>query len=158
MGFLGTLSVNRVEWSRRFVVGMLWAIGLFDVVCGLRMLLGDAPWLQNGQGGPWLALPIDVQVQLATGPVALGLYRRIGAFWLHAGLVTLVWTWWVRRDWRGRTLLLMTYCLSGLGLGWCDATFAAGTDWGVFKQAIGGVWVIGLLAHGLSRPRPSAAT
>jgi hypothetical protein len=149
-------SPRQIELGRRFVLGLLFAIGLLDVACGLRMLLGSTPWLQNGQGAPWLALPVDVQAQLATGSIALGLYRRIGAFWLHAGLVTLAWTWWVRADWRGRTLLLLTYSVSGVGLGWCDSTFAAGTDWLVFKRAIGGAWTIALLVHFLLKPRSAA--
>jgi hypothetical protein len=149
-------SARQIELGRRFILGLLWAIGLFDVACGLRMLLGSTPWLQNGQEAPWLALPVAVQAQLATGPIALGLYRRIGAFWLHAGLVTLAWTWWVRADWRGRTLLLVTYSVSGLALGWCDSTFAAGTDWLVLKRAIGGAWAIALLAHFLLKPRGAA--
>jgi hypothetical protein len=148
-----TLPRPRAEQARLFVVGMLCLIGLFDVVSGLWMLLGHTPWLQNGQGGAWLSLPTDVQLRLADGPIALGLYRRIGAFWLHAGLVTLAWTWWVRDDWRGRTLLLATYCISGIGLGWCDNTFAAGTPWLMLKQGVGAVWVVGLVVHWYGRPR-----
>ena len=150
-----THTERRSEAARWFVIATLFAIGLFDVVCGLRMLLGDQPWLQNGQQAAWLALPPDVLAQLGTAPT-IGLFRRIGAFWLHAGLVTLAWTWWVRHDWRGRTLLLVTYSLSGIGLGWCDDTFAAGTDWLTFKRIVGGVWVLMLLAHFGFRPRVAA--
>jgi hypothetical protein len=34
-------------------------------------------------------------------------------------------------------VLIATCTLSGLGIAWCDDTFAAGTDWLLLKRAAG---------------------
>lgn len=94
-----------------------------------------------------MALPAQWRDSVETQTLALGLYRRIGAFWLHAGAVTVAWAWLSRRHRLGLSVLLATYSVTGMGIAYCDNTFAAGTTWQSMKQAVGACWVLALLLH-----------
>ncbi|MCB9781198.1 MAG: hypothetical protein H6742_21710 [Alphaproteobacteria bacterium] len=120
-------------------VAMLWIIGLYDVAVGAFMLLADHPGLAHGPGTLWVQAPDDA--------LTLSLFRRTGAFSLHAGVAMLVWSALGRTRPPVLLALLLTCAVTGMGFAWTDATFFADTPYRVVKQALGGVFGLALLAH-----------
>jgi hypothetical protein len=57
------------------------------------------------------------------------------------------WRWRVRHDGKRLSVLLGTYSVAGLGLGYCDNTFATVPSWHYLKQAFGVLWVAILVVH-----------
>lgn len=137
-----------MTFHRKIVLAILLLIGLFDLYCGLHTLFAAEPWLDNGMNDAWLRLPVALRNDVQLQAYALGPSRFLGAFRLYAGMVTCAWAWGARRDTRALTLLLATYTLAGLGLAWCDRTFATDINWQQLKQIFGFLWVVALLVHG----------
>ena len=122
----------------------------FDIDEGLPMDLGkavaDAPELAHGDDTVWAGLDAS-----AAGVHAA--LRRLGAFSLHSGAVTLVWTALAYRRPALRTWLLFTYLVTGLGFAWTDATYFAGTRYYLMKQILGGLFAAAMVVHFAARWR-----
>ncbi len=131
----------------RFVWIVLSLIGLYDLAVGAWLLTAAEPWRAHGPDTLWQATPeLLAQIPASTN-VFESLYRRMGAFSLHAGAVTVVWAFLARSNRPLRTALLVTYTLTGLGFGYTDGLFFAGTAYAQVKHLIGGLWVAALIVH-----------
>jgi hypothetical protein len=142
-------SSSPIRWtpSRAFVAGVVASVAMLDLGTGAWLLTADAPWLAHGSGTVWLDGSREVQESGPLATVLLSLWRRMGAFSVFAGITTLVWLWRGLRDRSTLTTLLIVYIVAGLGFGYTDNTFFAGTPYALFKQTIGGFWVTALALH-----------
>lgn len=135
---------------------VLVAIGIYDVAIGLVLLASATPWVAHGPGTSWMAMGAS----LGGGPlsdVTLGLFRRIGAFSLHSGAVTVVWAALGHAHPRVRTAQFVTYSLTGLAFGATDAAFFPGTAYLLAKRLIGVAFFGALVAHLVSGRKASGA-
>jgi hypothetical protein len=71
----------------RPVVALLLAIGLLDIVVGAWLLLSAEPWIAHGRGTLWLQAPALLEAHAEARSLLMSLFRRVGAFSLHAGVV-----------------------------------------------------------------------
>lgn len=126
----------------RFVLLVVILIGTLDFATGVYLLTAPTPWLAHGPETVWsLAAPG------APGELTMSLFRRVGAFSLYAGSVTLVWAWLGKSDRKLLSALLITYSVVGIAFAYADNAYFAGTAYLRVKQAIGGFWTAALIAH-----------
>ncbi len=71
---------------RTAVFAIIGVVALWDVAVGAWLFASPEPWLAHGADTAWARAGAD-------GALVMSLYRRMGAFSLHAGVVTLVWAW-----------------------------------------------------------------
>ena len=135
------------RWARRFVLAIVFGVAGFDIVSGIRLLTVDEPWLLAGYATSWNALPATVRADGGVRAFVAGPYRRVGAFSLHTGVVTLVWAILARNDRRLLTVLLVVYTLSGVVMFSVDWAYTRGTGYIVLKQVIGTLWAMAVMAH-----------
>ncbi len=132
--------------ARALVFSAVFVVALFDIVTGLRLMLSRTPYRAHGASGVW-AERTPAAWSGETEILLRSLYRRIGAFSFHAGVVTVVWAWMARNDPRWLSALLVTYALTGLGFLINDWTFFRGTKYFVWKQVLGTLWTLALVGH-----------
>lgn len=137
----------------RFVLLVVVLIGALDFATGVYLLASSEPWLAHGAATVWSLAAPDAPPELA-----LSLFRRMGAFSLYAGSVTLVWAWLGRSDRRLLSVLLVTYSVVGVAFAYADNAFFAGTAYLHVKQAIGAAWTAALVAHFWPRPKAPGQT
>lgn len=130
-----------------FVVAVVAAVGLLDVVTGLWLLFSQTPWTAHGPDTVWLQAPVIAGQAPEAGPLLDALFRRTGAFSLHAGVVTIVGAWLGRRHRTLMTGLLVVWMLDGLAFFFTDRAAFAGTPYLVAKQVIGSAWALAFVVH-----------
>lgn len=130
-----------------FIIAVVAGVALLDLGTGCWLLTSDAPWLAHGSGTVWLTGSEEVEQGRPLAPLLLSLWRRMGAFSIFAGITTLVWLWRGLRDRPTLTTLLVVYIIAGLGFGYTDSAFFAGTPYALFKQIVGVFWVTALGVH-----------
>lgn len=128
------------------VLSVVFLVALYDAVVGVRLLVSPAPYLVNGGDALW-AQRTPALWQGEAGPLLRSLYRRLGAFSLHTGVITAAWAWLGRDEPRLLTALLATYTLTGLAFFANDRTYFRGTRYFAQKQALGALWAAALLGH-----------
>lgn len=138
---------------RNAVLAIVCLVALYDVITGLRMLLSPEPWRAHGDSVWSNAGPAAAQLD-GIGELTMSLFRRVGAFSLHAGVVALVWAWLGRSDRRVLSALLLTYLATGVGFFATDAAYFRGTRYFLLKQAFGALWAVAAALHFAPRPRP----
>ena len=140
------------------VVALLLAIGLLDVATGGVLLLSPSPWQAHGPGTPWQLAPKILATSPEIAPLVLSLFRRVGAFSLHAGVITIVAALLGRADRRVLGVVLVTYSVTGAAFFLTDHAFFAGTPYFYAKQAIATLWTVALVVHFWPRKQPKAPT
>ena len=134
------------NWGPRLVTAAVMLVGAYDVLVGAVLLASSTPWIAHGPDTPWIALgatlhgaPLDV--------AAVGLFRRMGAFSLHAGVCTIVWAALAARRPSLQTAQFCTYLATGMGFALTDARYFAGTPYLMGKHIIGAVFFAAFLGH-----------
>jgi uncharacterized protein YjeT (DUF2065 family) len=130
-----------------FVVAIVAAVGLLDVVTGFWLLVSPTPWTAHGPGTVWLQAPDLVARAPEAASLIDALFRRTGAFSLHAGVVTIVAAWLGRRHRTLMTGLLVVWMIDGLAFFLTDRAAFAGTTYLVAKQVIGSAWALAFVVH-----------
>lgn len=125
--------------ARGVGTAVLLGIAAYDIAVGLWMLLADTPAAAHGPGTLWDDLPLDAATE--------SLLRRLGAFSLHAGLVTAAAAALTHRRPQLRSAMWALWAAGGIGFGWTDATFFANTPYHAVKTAIGAAFAVGVLLH-----------
>jgi len=128
------------------VLAVVFLVAVFDIAVGVRLLASRAPYLVNGVDALWAR----ESPRLYDGDAAAllrSLYRRLGAFSLHAGVSTVVWAWFGRDDARVLGALLVTYTLTGTAFFATDRAYFRGTRYFLVKQVFGALWAAALVAH-----------
>ena len=127
------------------VAAIVILVALYDVVVGLLMIFGPSPNLAHGSATLWAHAPE------AAGPegrlVLASLFARLGAFSLHAGIVSIAWCATAWRNRRAMGVLLVTYLVTGLAFFASDVRYFAGTPYFMVKQIFGGLWVLAVLMN-----------
>lgn len=126
----------------RFVLLVIVLIATLDFATGVFLLVSPQPWLAHGPDTLWSLNAAGTPPELA-----MSLFRRVGAFSLYAGSVTLVWAWLGKSDRKLLSALLITYSVVGVAFAYADNAYFAGTAYLKAKQAIGGAWTAALIAH-----------
>src|SRR4051812_41117248 len=127
------MSLARPHRGAILVTGVLIGIGIYDIAVGVLMLSSSTPWMAHGPGTSWIALGETLRSAPAGDPV-MGLFRRMGAFSLHAGVCTIVWaSLGHRRPWL-QTALFLTYLSTGIAFAVTDAAYFAGTPYLAVKR------------------------
>ncbi len=138
------------------VLAIVVLVGLYDALTGLRMLVSAEPWRAHGPDTLWAhAGPAAAQLD-AIAQLTMSLYRRVGAFSLHAGVITLMLAWLGRRHRPALSALLVTYLITGVAFLATDAAYFRGTFYFAVKQALGAVWAAAVALH-FWPTRPHAA-
>ena len=128
-----------------FVLAVILLVAGFDIVVGIRLLCSPAPFLVNGTKGTlWSERAPALWNGVDHGLLA-SLYRRLGAFSLHTGVVTALFALLVRDTPWMLSALLGTYTLTGLAFFANDRRYFRGTRYFVIKQALGGLWSAALI-------------
>ncbi len=78
-------------------------------------------------------------------PAVASLYRRLGAFSLHAGVMTIVFAGVGARHRPTLTALLVGYTLTGLAFFATDHAYFRGTPYFAVKQVFGALWMLALV-------------
>jgi len=139
-------TMPAVSAIRLLVLLAILVVALFDVAVGVRLLASRRPYLAHGGRGPWA----ERTPPLWSGQSEVllrSLYRRIGAFSLHTGVVTAVWAWVARDDAGWLTVLLVTYTITGLAFFANDRAFFRGTRYFAVKQVLGALWAAALVGQ-----------
>jgi hypothetical protein len=142
--------------ARRLITAAVMVVGIYDVVVGAIMLGSSTPWWAHGPGTSWITLGATIEAALPPD-ATLGLFRRMGAFSLHAGVCTIVWAALGHREPRLMSALFITYAITGMGFAITDATYFDGTPYLLGKRVIGAVFFAALLGHFWLRTRARAA-
>lgn len=147
-----------VTWGPRLVTAAVMLVGAYDVVVGGVLLASSTPWIAHGPDTAWIALGATLHgAPLDVGTV--GLFRRMGAFSLHAGVCTIVWAALAVRRPSLQTAQFFTYLATGVGFALTDARYFAGTPYLLGKHLIGSVFVAAFLGHlALRRSERRSAT
>jgi hypothetical protein len=126
------------------VAAIVILVGLYDVCIGLFMLFSTSPHLAHGTTTLWAHAP-ELAGQAAG--VLASLFARLGAFSLHAGLISIAWCLTAWRNRRAMTVLLLTYLVSGFAFFASDLRYFAGTPYFMVKQILGTLWVLAIVLH-----------
>lgn len=129
------------------VVAVVAAVGLLDVVTGGYLLFSSTPWLAHGPDTVWLRAPEVVSTSAQAALLVVALFRRTGAFSLHAGMVTIAGAVLGRRDRRLMTGLLVLWMIDGVAFFATDRATFAGTPYLVAKQIVGTAWALAFAWH-----------
>lgn len=127
---------------RAFVLAVIVLVALWDLAIGARMLLSAEPWLAHGRDTVW-----SNAGALGAVPGVVSAFRRLGAFSLHAGIVTLVFAAIGAKHRPTLTALLFTYAITGLVFFATDASYFRGTPYFFAKQFFGVLWAAAIAAH-----------
>ena len=118
---------NITAW---IIVVILLLIGIFDIVTGCYLLVSPSPGLIYGPETIWAN-------SNSANEVTMSLFQRIGILSVHTGIVTVVIAYYSRYKPKLRTVLLLTYMVTGIGLGIYDSHWFAGTYYRYVKIGIG---------------------
>jgi hypothetical protein len=129
------------------VVVVVAAVGLLDVVTGGYLLFSPTPWLAHGPRTVWLNAPRVVNMSAESAALVVALFRRTGAFSLHAGMVTIAGAVLGRQNRKLMTGLLVLSMVDGLAFFLTDRAAFAGTPYLAAKQIIGTAWAFALAWH-----------
>lgn len=140
-----------------YAVAVIASVAALDLVTGVYLLTSSTPWMAHGPETVWTDAAPLLADQPALAAALRSLWQRVGAFSVFAGLMTMVWLWRGLRDPTVLRTLLVAYLVAGLAFGLTDARWFAGTDYHLFKQAVGGLWVTALAAHALANRAAPAA-
>lgn len=138
------------RWLARAVTAVVCLVGLYDIAIGAYMLWAATPHAAHGPGTVWEALGPVMARGGDGGALAVGVeatLRRMGAFSLHAGVVTCVWAAYAYARPGVRTALFLTYVVTGMGFFTTDSRFFADTDYHHMKQWIGHAFTAAMLLH-----------
>jgi len=136
------------------VLAIIAVVALWDIAVGAFLLGSSEPWRAHGPGTLWADASALVVV-----PAVVSLYRRLGAFSLHAGVMTLVFAAIGMRHRPTLTALLFGYTLTGLAFFATDNAYFRGTPYFLVKQVFGALWTLAIVIHVVEgRRRPSAST
>ena len=138
--------------TRIAVLAIIAVIALWDVGVGAMLLGSSEPWRAHGPGTLWA----DASA-LAAVPAVASLYRRLGAFSLHAGVMTLVFAGVGARHRPTLNALLVGYTLTGFAFFATDSAYFRGTPYFVVKQVFGALWMLALVLHLLEGRRAAKA-
>jgi hypothetical protein len=138
------------------VVAVVVAIGLFDASVGAFLLLSPTPWIAHGSGTIWLNAPAAAGTDPTTAALLMSLFRRLGAFSFHVGVLTAALGLVGRRDRRVLSLVLALYTVDGLAFLFTDRAYFLGTPYFLMKQFIGAVWAAAVVWHLVEGRRPRA--
>ena len=132
---------NLAVWA---IVVILILIGIFDIATGYYLLVSPSPGLIYGPETIWSSAD-------NANEVTMSLFQRIGILSVHTGIVTVVIAYYSRNKPGLRTVLLLTYMVTGIGIGIYDSYWFAGTYYRSVKIGIGVVFfsALGLQLVGL---------
>ena len=136
------------RWSLVFVAMVVASVALLDVATGAYLSFAADPTAAHGDETLWTTLAPTIRGEEETSQAVISLFRRIGAFQLFAGLMSLIWLGyglWRQAD--AITVLLGAYLGVGIIFFWVDRSFFAKTDYFIFKQIIGAVWAMAFVVH-----------
>jgi hypothetical protein len=129
------------------VVAVVIAIGLLDAAVGALLLISSQPWQAHGPGTVWSLAPRLVEADPEAAPLLMSLFRRVGAFSLHVGVLTTVLGILGRHDRRILSLILAIYTIDGIAFFLTDRAYFAGTPYLAMKQIVGTAWTLALAWH-----------
>lgn len=138
-----------------FVVVVVASVGVLDIVTGGFLLFSSTPWTAHGPQTVWMNAPAVVASSADAGALVDALFRRMGAFSLHAGVVTVAGALLGRRYRALMTGVLVLWMVDGLAFFATDRAAFVGTPYFVAKQVIGGFWALALVVHLLQGRRAS---
>lgn len=138
-----------------FVVVVVASVGVLDIVTGGFLLFSSTPWTAHGPQTVWMNAPAVVASSADAGALVDALFRRMGAFSLHAGVVTVAGALLGRRHRALMTGVLVLWMVDGLAFFATDRAAFVGTPYFVAKQVIGGFWALALVVHLLQGRRAS---
>lgn len=131
----------------QLAVAIIALVGVYDVATGAYELGTSTPWHAHGPGTVWSSVgPTVAGLQGEAHDAVMAAFRRVGAFSLYAGLVSLFVAVRFRQEPRHVLAFMLLYMVAGLGFAVTDATYFAGTPYHLTKQAIGVLWVVGTFA------------
>jgi hypothetical protein len=134
-----------MRWPVRLALSVVIAVGVYDASVGLYMLFASEPWRAHGPATLWRSLDVDYASLAPDARVlVMSLFRRLGAFSLFAGCVSLFVALTERREPMKLARFMALFVVAGLAFGVTDGTYFAGTRYHLIKQVIGGVWVVSL--------------
>ena len=131
--------------AQAFVLAVIFLVAGFDVIVGVRLLCSPAPFLVNGANGTLWSERAPALWQGVEHDLLASLYRRLGAFSLHTGVVTALFAFLVRDTPWMLGALLGTYSLTGLAFLANDRGYFRGTRYFMIKQALGVLWSAALI-------------
>ncbi|MDX2009444.1 MAG: hypothetical protein SFW67_04605 [Myxococcaceae bacterium] len=123
------------------------AVAVLDIGTGLYLLGSSTPWQAHGPATRWASAPEVAALSPAATGLLDSLYRRLGAFSLHAGVVTLVGAVLGARNRRLMGGLLVLWMVNGLAFFFTDRAAFAGTPYFAFKQIVGTAWALAAVWH-----------
>lgn len=130
-----------------FVVIVVGSVGLLDVVTGGWLLFSATPWTAHGPQTVWMNAPAVSSSSSDANALVEALFRRMGAFSLHAGVVTVAGAVLGRKYRSLMTGVLVLWMLDGLAFFATDRAAFVGTPYFLAKQVIGGFWALALVVH-----------
>lgn len=130
-----------------FVVIVVGSVGLLDVVTGGWLLFSATPWTAHGPQTVWMNAPAVLSSSSDAGALVEALFRRMGAFSLHAGVVTMASALLGRKHRALMTGVLVLWMIDGLAFFATDRAAFVGTPYFLAKQVIGGFWALALVVH-----------
>lgn len=136
---------------RLAVLGTIGLVATWDLGVGAYLLASSEPWRAHGPGTLW-----SENALLAALPPVMSLYRRLGAFSLYAGAMTLVFAAVGHRHRPTLTALLFGYAITGLGFFATDTTYFKGTPYYALKQVFGALWSVAIVLHLLEGRRQAS--
>lgn len=131
---------------RAFVLSVVFLVAAYDTIVGIYLLAAREPYRVNGGDAMW-ARRTPALWGGDDSPLLRSLFRRLGAFSLHTGVVTAAWAVAAREDPRMLTALLVVYTLTGLAFFANDRAYFRGTRYFLVKQALGALWAAALVAQ-----------
>lgn len=133
------IGYNRLQkYATFYIVAILILIGSYDALTGLYLILSSTPMQVHGPGTIWSG-------SNSTSDIEISLYQRIGAYSLHVGIVTIVYGWFTRTHPGFRTVLLVTYFITGMAFAYHDHLWFSGTYYWYLKQFIGFLFFLALV-------------
>jgi hypothetical protein len=117
-------------------------VAVSDLAVGIFLLASHEPWRAHGPGTVW-----SESAALASIPAVASLYRRLGAFSLYAGVMTLVFAGVGARHRPTLTALLFGYAIVGVAFFATDTAYFRGTAYYSIKQAFGALWMAAIVMH-----------
>lgn len=140
------LSPRASRGAHAFVLLTLAVVSAWAIDAGFRLLLSGDPWNAHGADTVWTAIgALDEGSDARRAAVAA--LRRLGAYCLYSGVLTLALAWLGHRERRVLTVVLVAYSAVGPAFLLVDATYFAGTPHFAVKQALGALWTAALAAH-----------
>lgn len=129
------------------VVAIVACVGVLDIVTGGWLLFSATPWTAHGPQTVWMNAPAVFSSSSDASALVDALFRRMGAFSLHAGVVTVAGAVLGRKHRALMTGVLVLWMVDGLAFFATDRAAFMGTPYFIAKQVIGGFWALALVVH-----------